>query len=109
MTTTATETTQVEDKDERSKKMRAAYGAATASLREKYRDEFDQMYADECQSRGVEYTPRPSAEQKALQQLNALLEEFPHLRGQVALDGEESDTDGFVEDEDDEPSNVTHI
>lgn len=85
------------DDNERSKKLRKAYGNATTRLREAHRDEFDSLYSQEAESLGVEYTPRPSAEQKALQQLQALLDEYPQLRGQVA--GTSDDSEGFEDDQ----------
>lgn len=62
--------------------LRKAYGQATALLREQHRDEFDGLYAQEAKALGVDYTPRPSAEQRALQQIEALLNEHPALRNQ---------------------------
>jgi len=63
----------------RSALLRQAYGAATTRLRESHREEFDRLYAAEATQRGVEYTPRLTAEQKAEQEFQRLLEQYPHL------------------------------
>lgn len=70
--------------EKRSSLLRKAYGAATTRLREQYRTEFDALYSQEAEALGVEYTPRLTAEQKAEQQMQALLAEFPHLAEKVA-------------------------
>lgn len=80
MSTTAE---QQDEKQERSQKLRQAYGQATTRLRETHREEFDSLYAQEAQALGVDYTPRLSPEQKAEQQLRALLEENPWLADKV--------------------------
>lgn len=87
MSETATEpTTQTED--ERGKLLRKAYGEATAALRESNREEFDRLYAEKAKALGVDYTPKPTAEQKAEQQLKELLAAHPHLAEKVRA-GEE--------------------
>lgn len=68
------------DKTERGKKLRQAYTNATTQLREAHREEFDNLYAKAAEALGVDYTPRPSAEQKAEEQISTLLDEYPHLR-----------------------------
>lgn len=78
------------EKEERSTKLRKAYGNATARLRESYREEFDALYAEEAETLGVDYTPRLTPEAKAERDLRALLEEYPHLAakvGEVATNG----------------------
>lgn len=65
---------------ERKEKLRAAYGKATTSLRENHRDEFNKLYSEHAAELGVEWSPRPSEEQKAEQQFEDLLTNFPHLR-----------------------------
>jgi hypothetical protein len=76
--------------EERSARLKKAYSSATARLREEKREEFDGLYAEEAQKLGVTYTPRPNAEQKAEQELNRLLEEFPHLRDRLTQDDDQS-------------------
>lgn len=73
-----------QDKTERQSALRSAYGSATRVLRENHRDEFDGLYQREAKALGVEYTPRLSAEQRALQQIEALLAEHPSLRTQFS-------------------------
>lgn len=70
------------DKSERSQKLRTAYTKANTALREKHRDEFETLYQSEAQALGVDYKPRPTAEQKAEEQMAAILNEYPHLREQ---------------------------
>lgn len=78
MTESTTETN--EQEKDRASKLRKAYTNAQATLRTKHRDEFDRLYQEEAQKLGVDYTPKPSAEQKAEQQIDSLLAEYPHLR-----------------------------
>jgi hypothetical protein len=102
---------QTDDKDERSKKLRQAYGNATTALREKHRDEFDNLYAESARSLGVDYTPRPSAEQKASQQVKELIAEYPHLRAELLAEfaKEEPEDDGFEEEPEPERTGPTAI
>lgn len=71
------------DKSERSNKLRKAYGNATTRLREQYRTEFDALYSQEAEALGVDYTPRLTPEQKAQQEFDALLEQYPNLAQRV--------------------------
>lgn len=89
-------------KEERSNKLRQAYGTATARLREAHREEFDDYYEDEAKSLGVDYKRRLNPEQKAEADLLALLEKYPHLREKVADtdDGQEYEDADLPEDED---------
>lgn len=70
------------DKSERSQKLRSAYTQANTALRESHREEFERLYQQKAQALGVDYKPRPTAEQKAEEQMAALLNEYPHLREQ---------------------------
>jgi hypothetical protein len=74
------ESTTEQEQQDRASKLRKAYTNAQASLRTIHRDEFDRLYQEEAQKLGVDYTPKPSAEQKAEEQINTLLSEYPHLR-----------------------------
>lgn len=76
---------QVEETEEqkRGRLLKQAYSSATSRLREAHKEEFDGFYQEEAEARGVEYTPRPTAEQKAEAELASLLEKFPHLRSKV--------------------------
>lgn len=74
----------VTDPEERSKALRKAYGNATTRLREEHRDEFDRIYTEEARALGVDYQPKPTAEQKAEAELQVLLQQYPHLRDKIA-------------------------
>lgn len=70
------------EKAERSTKLRTAYTQANTALREKYRDEFERLYQEKAEALGVDYKPRPTAEQRAQEQMEAILNDYPHLREQ---------------------------
>jgi len=69
--------------EERNARLKKAYSNATSRLREEQRLEFDRLYSEEAKKLGVVYTPKPTAEQKAKQELEDLLAKFPHLRDQL--------------------------
>ena len=69
--------------EERKAKLRKAYGQATTELRELHKDEFNNLYSKAAGALGVEWTPRPDAEQKAEQAFDQLLLDFPHLRERI--------------------------
>lgn len=69
--------------DEATKK-RQAYSNAEKALREKHQDEFRDLVKAEAQKLGVEYKFRPSAEERAAAEMEALLAKFPGLREKVA-------------------------
>lgn len=69
--------------EERNSRLKKAYSNATSRLREEQRNEFDRLYSEEAKKLGVVYTPKPTAEQKAKQELEDLLAKFPHLRDQL--------------------------
>lgn len=75
-----TEAKQPTDADLRSQ----AYNTATRLLRDRHRDEFTELVKAEAEKLGVTYTPRLTAEQRAEQKMQALLEEFPNLKAKVA-------------------------
>lgn len=58
---------------------RQAYQAAESRLRKAHTDEFEQYREEECKARGVEYTRRLTAREKAERTLAALRAEFPDL------------------------------
>jgi hypothetical protein len=76
-----------EQRVEQEKAKQSAYSAATTRLRGQNRDEFDALLEEEYGKRGLTYTRRPSKEDKAKQQIKAILDEFPDLRDEV-LGGE---------------------
>lgn len=59
--------------------LRKAYGAATSRLREEHQAAFNLLYTEEAKKLGVEWHPRPTTEEKAKQELAALLEANPEL------------------------------
>lgn len=71
-----TNTTSADDKE---KALSAARSAAAARLREAHREEFEGYLVDEAKQRGVEWKPRKTAKQRAEEQFQALLAEFPDL------------------------------
>lgn len=72
------------DKTERDKLMSAAYTAAQKLLREAHQDEFNGFYKSECAARGIEWEPRKSKQEQALDQIVALLSEYPDLGEKLA-------------------------
>ena len=70
--------------EDRDKALRKAYGTATARLRDEHRDEFNGYYSEAAKELGVEWSPRKSAEEKAAEEMERLLTEYPHLRQRIA-------------------------
>lgn len=60
-----------------------ARAAAEQKLRAAHQNEFWSLYQAECEARGVEFTRRLTAEEKAAAQLEKLLAEFPHLKDKI--------------------------
>ena len=58
---------------------REAYGAATTRLREQRRDDFNALLVEENASRGIDWKPKPTEEQKAAEQFAQLLAAYPNL------------------------------
>jgi hypothetical protein len=63
--------------------LRRAYGSASQKLRESHRDEFNELYAAEAAELGVEWSPRKTPEQRAEEQFQQLLQEYPSLREKI--------------------------
>lgn len=63
----------------RKRLLRQAYGQATSALRVAHQDEFLGLYQEQARELGVEYTPRPNAEQRAAEQFDALVATYPWL------------------------------
>lgn len=63
--------------------MRAAYGAATKRLREAHRDEFNEYQKEEAKKLGIDWSPKPTAEEKARAQFQELLAQHPGLASEV--------------------------
>lgn len=62
---------------------RAAYAAAESRLRKAHPEEFEQYREEECAARGVAYTRRLSAKERAAIQMAALLEQYPTLADEI--------------------------
>lgn len=60
-----------------------ARAAAAKALAEQYPDAYKKAMLKEHEARGVEYKPRLSAEERAAQQVAALLEQYPGIRDEV--------------------------
>jgi hypothetical protein len=69
---------------DRDKALTKAYSTATTQLRDKHRDEFNDLYSKAAADLGVEWRPRPNPEQKAKEQIEELLTQFPHLRDEFS-------------------------
>lgn len=80
---------------DKSSGLRKAYGAATKRLREAHRDEFNQFMQAEAKTLGIEWSPKPTDEQKAATQLAALLADYPGLREQMGLPPEAGPSEDF--------------
>lgn len=87
------------EEQRRKRLLRKAYGDATSALRLAHQDEFLGLYRKHAEEAGVAYTPRPTAEQKASQEFEALIEAHPFL-----LDRLEALRDAQNSDESDEGS-----
>lgn len=71
--------------------LRATYDMATQRLREAHPEEFTKLRKAAAEELGVEWEPRLTAEQKAEQQFEELLERYPHLRERLDEDGSDDD------------------
>lgn len=69
---------------DRDRTMSQAYGAAQKDLREAHKPEFDKYYQQRCAERGIEWTPRKSKAEQALDQITDLLTEYPDIAEAVA-------------------------
>lgn len=58
----------------------AARSAAARRLREAHPEEYRNLMVEEHEARGVKYTPRLTAEERASVEVQRLLREFPDLR-----------------------------
>jgi hypothetical protein len=64
--------------------LRKAYTTATQQLRDAHRQEFEDLYTAAAKELGIDRKPRQTAEQKAEEEFDALLAEYPHLRERCA-------------------------
>ena len=79
-----TETETEMDATERDRLMSRCYGQAQTELRERHREEFNRTYQRLLAGVGIEWTPRPTPEQLALEQCTKYLNEFPGLAERLA-------------------------
>lgn len=79
--------------DDKATKQRRAYGLAMTRLREAHREEFNTFMAEEAEKLGVEWKPKPTEEQKAKAQLDAILASHPGLREQIEAQPVDLSTD----------------
>lgn len=69
---------------DRDKAMGQAYSAAQKELREAHKDEFNGYYQKQCALRGIEWTPRKSKAEQALDTIQDLLTEYPGIAEALA-------------------------
>lgn len=71
--------TEQDPKKARQAALNKIYGEASAMLRSKYQDEFNEFMAEAAKKAGIDWKPKKSKEDRAREQLAALYAEFPHL------------------------------
>jgi hypothetical protein len=74
----------------RSKALNASYAETTAWLIENHRAEFDKHRAEVLAAKGIEWSPKPTQEQKDEEVLRELLERNPKLARIVTGEGQRS-------------------
>lgn len=89
MTETSTKTAINADKDAA---MRAAYSAATKRLRESHREEFNTLQKEEAAKQGIDWSPKPTKEERALAEVQRLLDENPGLVDRLSQSAAPADT-----------------
>lgn len=72
-----------ENEAERKEALRKTYDVATQRLRERFPEEFIDLRKEAAKELGVEWEPRMTAEQRAEQEFNRLVTEYPHLAEQL--------------------------
>jgi hypothetical protein len=72
------------DTTEKDRLMGQAYSAATTELRTAHKDEFNGYYQKQLASRGIDWTPKKSKQELALEQILTLLQENPELSAALA-------------------------
>lgn len=73
-----------EQKATRQARLNKAYGSASQELRDRHRDEFNTLYSEHARELGEEWHPRLTPEQRASEEFDALLAEFPHLADRLS-------------------------
>lgn len=71
-------------KEDRDKLMSRAYGQAQKDLREAHQDEFNDYYQKRCAEHGIEWSPKPSKADAALNTILELLADNPTLSEKLA-------------------------
>ena len=74
-----------DSKKDREKALGKAYSKATATLRDRHRDEFNGLYQAEAKEAGIDWSPKLTDEQKAEQELAKIIETYPHLAERLAV------------------------
>src|SRR4249919_3268246 len=74
-----TDSTTEQAKIDRDAALKKAYQTATKRLRDKRRDEFNDLYSEEAKALGYEWKPKQTAEEKAAEAYQRPLTEYPHL------------------------------
>jgi CTP synthase (UTP-ammonia lyase) len=64
-------------------KLRQAYQAATQTVREAHRDEFNKAYQREAEARGVKWEPRKTQVEKDAEEFERLLSEHPEFLDRI--------------------------
>lgn len=80
MTDTETEI----DAAERDRLLSQAYTTAQKRLREGHKDEFNTLYSEEAKKRGIDWQPRKSKSEQALDTITDLLQQHPDLAEKLA-------------------------
>ena len=90
-TTKAPAKVPVESAQTDEQKRREAYSAATARLRDSRKDEFRALVLEEAAKRGVTYEFRKTAEERAREQVQALLAQHPNLAVEFRSETDQSE------------------
>lgn len=72
------------DGNDRDAKLRQAYSLASQELRQTHQQEFNDLRVKHSKALGVDWTPRPTKDEKAEQELERLLAENPALVDRLA-------------------------
>jgi hypothetical protein len=74
---------------DRNKNLNAASGAASKRLKEAHPDEWNRYMKEEATARGEEWAPKATPEQKAKEEFERLLRDYPHLAKEFASEPDE--------------------
>lgn len=81
-----TESTTEQGTIDRDAALKKAYQQATAALRDEQRERFNVLYSEKALALGVEWKPKQTAEEKAEEEFQRLLAQYPHLAEKVQQD-----------------------